>query len=534
MSLVGFTLLGTIEVPSITGSATAVPLLVKPNTEFTAAMLAALDAGGGDLRFGTEDGTTQYPCEIVDGLNTVWMTPTGLSVASAATVGVWGDNTGASQPAAGAAFGSEAVWVDSILTAHLNEAANNTAGGYTNSTGGTNGTGNSMSLANPSAPYGDDFSGFGGEPDFIDFPLGVGASELTISFWANPDSLTKDQRALSIYKSPIGSTSEEYFATWMDTGGTGKGWAALIRDAGSGVASVDSNATAGVFQLVSIYVSTTTVSTYKNGVLGSTLGTVVGNDLNLSTNITVGRLWERTGTASYFNGGLGGVNVVTGDARDQISIEYSNQSTAGSWWIAADAGGGIVIAPTSIPSGESFGTPTITTGIVLILPVAIPTQESVGSPTILKELFISPVTIPSEESVGDPVIELILQQIFPNGIPTEEFVGRPIVLGGDSIVIPVLSRQTWNAVAKYLRDLVFKGHDNDVIVAWLRSEGFEDGAYNDLWYDYLLQKGFIDGSLTDKYAAWRQDIAGDDPWILSSGSWNDNKIWRDNENWKDS
>jgi hypothetical protein len=55
-----------------------------------------------------------------------------------------------------------------------------------------------------------------------------------------------------------------------------------------------------------------------------------------------------------------------------------------------------------------------------------------------------------------------------------------------------------------------------------------------LWYDYLLQKGFIDGSLTDKYAAWRQDIAGDDPWILSSGSWNDNKIWRDNENWKDS
>jgi hypothetical protein len=181
-------------------------------------------------------------------------------------------------------------------------------------------------------------------------------------------------------------------------------------------------------------------------------------------------------------------------------------------YFIADASGVLTIIPTSIPSGESFGTPTITTGVVLISPVAILTQES----------------------VGDPVIELILQQIFPEGIPTEEFVGRPVVLGGANIVIPVLSRQTWNAVAKYLRDLVFKGQDNDVILAWFRSEGLEDGAYNDLWYDYLLQKGFINGALTDKYAAWRQDIAGDDPWLLSSGSWNDNKIWRDNETWKDS
>jgi hypothetical protein len=79
------------------------------------------------------------------------------------------------------------------------------------------------------------------------------------------------------------------------------------------------------------------------------------------------------------------------------------------------------------------------------------------------------------------------------------------VLGGDDIVIPVLSRQTWNAVAQYLRDLVFKGQDNDVIIAWLRSEGFEDGAYNDLWYEYLLQKGFINGTLADKYAAWKEE-----------------------------
>ena len=149
-------------------------------------------------------------------------------------------------------------------------------------------------------------------------------------------------------------------------------------------------------------------------------------------------------------------------------------------------------------------------------------------------VIILPDGIPSEEVVGDPVVQLILQIIYPNGIPTEQFVGRPLVLGGDSIVIPVDSRQTWNAVAQYLRGLVFRGQDNDVIVAWLRSEGFEDGAYNDMWYDYLFQNGFLDGSLTDKYAAWRQNVLQDDPWLLSSGSWNDFKIWRDNENWRDS
>jgi large exoprotein involved in heme utilization and adhesion len=174
--------------------------------------------------------------------------------------------------------------------------------------------------------------------------------------------------------------------------------------------------------------------------------------------------------------------------------------------------GGLVITTSPIASAESFGSPTITTGVVLISPVAIASAESVGSPVISTGVVI----------------------ILPTGIPSEQFVGRPIVLGGASIVIPVDSRQTWNAVAQYLRNLVFRGQDNDVIVAWLGSEGFEEGAYNDMWYDYLFQHGFLDGSLTDKYAAWRQDILQDDPWLLSSGSWNDFKIWRDNENWRDS
>jgi hypothetical protein len=522
MSLVGFTLLGTIEVPSITGSATAVPLLVKPNTEFTTDMLAKLDSGGGDLRFGTEDGLTQYPCEIVDGLNIVWMTPTGLSVASAATVGVWGDNTGASQPAAGAAFGSEAVWVDFRYISHdgITDSTGNSTITFPEGTPtvGTSPLGRPSVILNGTDQYG---------------RAGISSTLSTshyYSSWIKQSSLTSGV-ALGEF-----SSSDAFKYQAVGVNGTGNATAYHRQNALTVEAVSTSSITTNVwYEISASFVSDVSRSAYVNG---SNKGT---NTTSITASGAVDRrTYGRNDDSSPSEKLAAEIAELwlsdTSRTDDFISIKYDNQSTAAatSWWIAADAGGGIVIAPTSIPSGESFGTPTITTGIVIIFPVAIPTQESVGNPTILKELFISPVTIPSEESVGDPVIELILQQIFPNGIPTEEFVGRPIVLGGDSIVIPVLSRQTWNAVAKYLRDLVFKGHDNDVIVAWLRSEGFEDGAYNDLWYDYLLQKGFIDGSLTDKYAAWRQDIAGDDPWILSSGSWNDNKIWRDNENWKDS
>jgi hypothetical protein len=351
---------------SLSGFTAVITKANLPTSALDTGSLSCLN-GGGDWRFSTDiNGSTQLPCQIVTCVTNAtagntefesWIRFPTYASGTREVYAFW-NKAGQSQPLVGAAFGRNAVWADSVLTAHLNEAANNTAGGYTNSTGGTNGTGTSMSLANPSAPYGDDFSGFGGEPDFIDFPLSAGVNELTISFWANPDDLLKDQRALSIYKSPIGSTSEEYFATWMDTGGTGKGWAALIRDAGAGVASVagdnDSNATAGVFQLVSIYVSTTTVSTYKNGVLGSTLATVVGNDLNLSTNITIGRLWNRTGTGSYFNGGIGGVDVVTGDARNKLPSEYSNQNNPSTFWTAGAVfvPGGTTITVTE--SGPSF------------------------------------------------------------------------------------------------------------------------------------------------------------------------------------
>jgi hypothetical protein len=496
--------------------------------------------GGGNLRCYTDDTkATRLPIEVVEfatgGSPSVVIWGLSASLGVGGTVYIEGDIVATTQPAVGNLYGRDEVWVDYNRVYHLNEAVSTATGNYVDSSGNGDGTLNSTTnVTSVTGQIGDatqSLNSAGGSSPLIDTGLVPNTTNIrTLEFWVNYSTTSNSQG----YAQGSDDANNRRFYLGLDGdvrvfAGVGTGFM------GFGTNPNPSGIVAGSWYKQSLSVDGSTATVYVNGVAkGSFAYTFSGTS---TSNFTI--LGRNRATVETRIQGIADLYTIGKNEKsaDLLLSEFNNQDNPSTFWSASaweDQDSGLTIIPTSIASAESFGTPTITTGVVLISPVAIPTQESVGNPTILKELFISPVTIPSEESVGDPVIELILQQIFPNGIPTEEFVGRPIVLGGDSIVIPVLSRQTWNAVAKYLRDLVFKGHDNDVIVAWLRSEGFEDGAYNDLWYDYLLQKGFIDGSLTDKYAAWRQDIAGDDPWILSSGSWNDNKIWRDNENWKDS
>ena len=183
-------------------------------------------------------------------------------------------------------------------------------------------------------------------------------------------------------------------------------------------------------------------------------------------------------------------------------VAIATQESVGSPTISL---GATIISPSEIVSQELVGSPTVVPLGVVLQPTVIVTEEVVGSPVVTAGLsVILPTAITTEEAVGEPFVELLLKQIFPDAILTLEDVGRPIVLGGDSIIIPISNRQTWNAVAKYLRELVFTGADNDVIQKWLLSEGYDE-AYNDNWLKYLEENGFTTGNLTDGYAAWRNE-----------------------------
>jgi hypothetical protein len=63
------------------------------------------------------------------------------------------------------------------------------------------------------------------------------------------------------------------------------------------------------------------------------------------------------------------------------------------------------IYPVSIPSGESWGIPTINDGVVR--PTSIPSAEAWGTPTITPgTVTVSPVSIPSAESWGTPSLSI--------------------------------------------------------------------------------------------------------------------------------
>jgi hypothetical protein len=165
------------------------------------------------------------------------------------------------------------------------------------------------------------------------------------------------------------------------------------------------------------------------------------------------------------------------------------------------------LSPSSIASLEAFGNAVLSAGGVNISPNGITTLEAFGTADVAGVLVtVSPTSIASLEAFGNAVLQRLLVSLLPTGIVTQESFGTPLVVGGDAILIPIENRQTWNAIATYLRKVTFKGSNNDVIVSWLRSEGIVDGAYNDLWDRYLLQNGYLALTLTDKYAAWRQGV----------------------------
>lgn len=265
-----------------------------------------------------------------------------------------------------------------------------------------------------------------------------------------------------------------------------------------------------------------------------------------------------TGTGSQIN------LTPTYDVNNDIAQSWANTYLVGKGWngsdIAAfayydDGAGGLTIAPGFINSTTQVFTPTVQTSTQVVEPAFIVSTESVPSPTVVTAQSIEPVRIESTEvlyspsittgiviisptrieptsAVFAPNLQLLLQEIDVNAIIGSELVFfNPTVLGGDSITIPIPDRQTWNKVANYLRTLSFEGADNEVIVRWLLSEGF-NGQYNHAWFKYLDSLGYL-GSLTDKYAQWRDgDVVSN--WILNTAAWDDTGQWVDEAEWKDS
>lgn len=283
----------------------------------------------------------------------------------------------------------------------------------------------------------------------------------------------------------------------------------------------------GTLRLRSISgVLTNTVVHEGNGTLciGADGSTVTG-DSNISSDgsaTILGLGSQDTNLPTYFE------DATTGDLRINSAGQAALPPSLS--WAFFDDGGGAVdtITPAPISSGEAFGTASATNLLKVLQPIAVVSEEVVFSAALSEgSVVLSPVAIlteeqffnvtlqdltqsvvvqgsvVSEELVPLPSVLRLLQELLPSSIGTQETLGRPLVTGGDRIIIPVSSRETWTAVAKHLGTLKFKGALEDKILAWLRSEGFE-GTWNEAWYDYWESLGYTK-SFTDKWYKWKKD-----------------------------
>ena len=205
-----------------------------------------------------------------------------------------------------------------------------------------------------------------------------------------------------------------------------------------------------------------------------------------------------------------------------------NMPTDGSAWIdLGGGGGGLTLVVSSIASGESFGLPDVILNTAYLLPSAITTAESFGVPTVASldqfiqaisvsslEAFgepliltggvtLAPTSITSQESLGTPFL-VYSQLVLVDSITSEESFGIAIISDGVALVIPVGDRDTYQKIAEYLRatDKFVSYQNNEILLEWLRSEGIDEGSFNDSFKEYWNRKGYV-GAYNDRWKSWK-------------------------------
>lgn len=199
-----------------------------------------------------------------------------------------------------------------------------------------------------------------------------------------------------------------------------------------------------------------------------------------------------------------------------------NFPTDGSAWI--DLGGGGLAVDVPLVLSESLAySPTIEKELVTDVPVVL-SETTVYDPDVLKskevivdivipEIDVFSPLVQMSKEIGVPVVQAITEVynhevLKPLFITLDDIVNaqtevfRPFVIIGDGIIVPVEDRFNYNKLANYLRSLGFEGNNNDVIMDWLFSEGYEVGQFNDRLSNYLTDLGY-NGALPDQKGQWK-------------------------------
>jgi hypothetical protein len=137
---------------------------------------------------------------------------------------------------------------------------------------------------------------FNGSSHYVELPVNTQTSprrDFTVAFWARPDTLAVDGRAISLW----GSASHQVLIVWMDADGTADGWSAILV---SDVIGTDSaSATVDVWQHVCFRRQGSAIDILVDGVQ-----TASGSDSQGYIGETADNAYIGRSSSEYFNGEL--------------------------------------------------------------------------------------------------------------------------------------------------------------------------------------------------------------------------------------
>tara|TARA_R110000744_G_scaffold262304_4_gene376914 strand:- start:2305 stop:3390 length:1086 start_codon:yes stop_codon:yes gene_type:complete len=212
--------------------------------------------------------------------------------------------------------------------------------------------------------------------------------------------------------------------------------------------------------------------------------------------------WD-TNSSTHTAGNPVITDLIAANNATGVNMPTAALGQPGSAWID-EGGSGISIAPPSIISGESFGLPDVILSTTYLLPTTVSSLEAFGEALVLAGgVTLSPTSITSQESLGTPSV-VYSQVILVDGITSEESFGIAIISDGVALVIPVGDRDTYQKIAEYLRttDKFVSYQNNEILLEWLRSEGVDEGSFNDSFKEYWGQKGYV-GAYNDRWKSWK-------------------------------
>jgi hypothetical protein len=393
MSLVGFTRLGSLTAPAVTGSASELPTLVKYE-DFTATMLASLDAGGGDLRFSSDEaGTTQLACEVVTFTkatgDVVWVKVPAVS--TGALIYVWGDNTGATQPAVDAAFGRNAVWSAFSFYSHDGGVTESTASlAMIDDGSGAVGTGQPSGADDLTAP----------KQRLSDASIGDTVGNYTLTSWHNGNSagtfISRRDGSINQYQTGLTGSGSIFEYFYQDSSGT------FTQFAGSALSG---------WHKADYVITGTSCELFIDGVSRNTI--VISKGSQPAVPLRLGfRGNGGLGTVGFAYANRIGESSVCSSAKSstQIDIEYDNQSATGAWWTATDepSGGAINLTPTTINSNSQSFNPTLQYASLLSLTPGVVNSASSTLNAVIQysaSLLLAPSVVNSASSALNPALQ---------------------------------------------------------------------------------------------------------------------------------